>query len=64
MPGVAPWRRVIVTVPVTVSGCQMISKDDPAGMFWSAVGEVMASKPAVCAATDDTSARMAAEMNE
>lgn len=33
--GVAPWRRVIVIVPVTVPGCQMISKDDPAGMFWS-----------------------------
>lgn len=31
--GVAPWRRVMVMGPLTVPGCQMISKDEPAGMF-------------------------------
>jgi len=35
VPGVAPCKRVIVTVLSTVPGCHMISKDDPAGMFWS-----------------------------
>lgn len=62
--GVAPWRRVIVIVPVTVPGCQTISKDDPAGMFWSWVGEVIASKPEVWARTEETSAKTAAEMKE
>jgi len=28
-----PWRRVIDTGPVTLAGCQVISKDDPAGIF-------------------------------
>ena len=32
---VAPCRRLMVMVPVTSLGSQTISKDDPAGMFWS-----------------------------
>jgi len=54
----------MVIVPVTPLGSQMISKDEPAWMFWSCVGEVIASKPEVCAATDETSAAMAAEIKE
>ena len=33
--GVAPWRRVMVIAPVSVPGCQTISNEEPAGMFWS-----------------------------
>jgi hypothetical protein len=33
-------------------------------MFWSRVGEVIGSKPEVCATTEETSAKRAAEMKE
>jgi len=41
-----------------------MSRDEPATTFWPWLGEVMASKPAVCAKTEEASAKMAAEMIE
>jgi len=62
--GDAPWRRVIVTVPFTFPGSQMMSNSDPAGTSSSWVGEVIGSKPAVWAKTEEVRAKKAAEMRE
>lgn len=52
------------TVPVTELGSQMISKVDPTVKVWSFAGAVMASKPEVCAKTEDAKAKKAAETKE
>lgn len=59
---VFPSRRVILIVPVTPAGAQIISNGTPAGRTWSRVGEVMLSKN--CPKAEGARAKMAAETNE
>lgn len=59
---VAPWRRVMVMVPVTPSGAQTISNGDPAGIVASKVGEDIESKN--CATVEAAIAKMAAKTKE
>jgi len=59
---VFPSRRVILIVPVTPSGTQIMSNGTPAGRTWSRVGEVMLSKN--WAKAEGARAKKAVEKNE